>query len=146
MVVVDGAHLPQYRGQVELKACLILTVVAIGIGVFAAPFAAPFLLLGILGASDSLIASRRQWLAYSRGTPVRGKIDRVQRIENAVTMSSGRHDAYRVFFRFRAGDKAVRGMIYSFDTNLANRYLGEPVWVVYFPSKPHVCAIWPSVT
>ena len=133
-----------YGKQKQLKICLIFLVLGVVFGLLFVPF---FILavVGFLGALENLIASRRRWLAYSRGVPVLGKIDRVQRIESAVRVDNKKYDKYRVFFRFQADGKPVRGMISSYDSAVASLYVGEQVWIVYVRGKPHLCALWPPL-
>lgn len=131
--------------QMQLKVGL-LVVLSGAVVVFVFPpvgFLA--LTIGALGCLENLIASWRRWQAWSHGVPVLGQIDRIQCVEGAVITSDSQHDEYRVYFRFRADGQPVRGMTFSYATETAKHFLGEPVWIVHVPDKPHFCAIWPPL-
>ena len=98
---------------------------------------------GVAGVVYSLIVARRQHAAYTHGVVVRGQIERVQRISDQSEPQPDVTETHRVFFRFDANGKPVRGMFYSWDPAITNHFAGEPVWVVHLPGRPHVCAIWP---
>lgn len=124
----------------NLKYAVILLALSLTCCLPAFPILFP---CGFLGVIYSLVVARRQYLAYSRGVAVLGKYERVQRISNEPEPQPELTETYRVFFRFEPDGQPVRGMFYTYDSSIANHFAGEPVWVVYLPQKPHVCATWP---
>lgn len=108
---------------------------------FLGPWAFIVLLIGLALSSNF-------WMAYNRhrglrrGTATLGKIESVHRYGNN---ERGSVPMYRVYFRFEANGEPVRSVKFTYDPAVTNHFVGEPVWVVYLPSKPSCCDIWPPL-
>ena len=104
----------------------------------------PLLLVGIVIAYSNFATAFRRHIALSRGVPIPGRIESVQRLGDKRASGHG-SVLYRVFFRFDIGDRALLGMKYTYDPAITSHFVGEPIWIVHLPRRPKYYAIWPPL-
>ena len=120
-----------------------MIVLSIALFCFIFPFSILTLLFGWAAAHSNFLTAYRRILALRRGQAVPGKIESVHLYgepsdKNSVPM-------FRVYYRFEVDGEPVRAMKYTYDKTILNHFVGEPVWVVYLPSKWACNDIWPPL-
>ena len=110
------------------------------------PFGAILIGLGgFIGGFNTISAYRRS-VAIQRGKPVLGKIERVEKIDGATEeQKKNSVPLYQVHFRFDVDGRPVKGMKYTYDPDVMQHFVGEPVWVLYMPNNPAYYALWPPL-
>lgn len=98
-------------------------------------------LIGCALSSNFWIARKRH-RGLKGGLPTKGKIESVHRYGE---QAKGSTPMYRVYFRFEANGEPVRSMKFTYDSTVVNHFVGEPIWVVYLPSEPACCDVWPPL-
>jgi len=104
----------------------------------------PLLLVGVIVAYSNFATAFRRHIALSRGIPVPGRIESVQRIGREEDTNHG-SVLYRVYFRFDLGSEGLLGMKYTYDPAITDHFVGEPIWVVCLSKRPKYYDIWPPL-
>lgn len=128
-------NLAGWFGVILVLISIPLSFVLIGI---------PLFLLGLVQTWFGFATAWRQHRALVRGVPVPGRIESVVRFGDRKSTGHG-STLYRVFFRFDAGDEGIVGLKWSYDPAITRHFIGEPIWVVAIPGKPHYFGIWPPL-
>ena len=108
---------------------------------FIFPFSILTLLFGWAAAHSNFLTAYRRVLALRRGKAVLGKIESV----HLYGEPRDSKPMFRVYYRFDINGEPVRAMKYTYDKAILNHFVGEPVWVVYLPSKPACNDVWPPL-
>ena len=121
---------------------VLLMVLALFFGIHESWLIAVVLLfVGLALSSNFWIALKRQ-RGLKHGTPTKGKIESIHQYGEREDSTT---PMYRVYFRFEANGEPVRSMKFTYDKTVVNHFVGESVWVVYLPSNPACCDIWPPL-
>ena len=80
--------------------------------------------------------------AFRHGIATEGKVASI----NLDTTQSvnGRHP-WRLVYHFTADGEEREGILTSFDSTLAGRSTGQPLWVLYLRDDPEQCTIYPPL-
>ena len=119
-------------GAILISLPLMIVTLPVGIILF---------LLGVVAAHSNFITAYHRCRALQNGTATPGKIEAVHRFGDPANSKP----MYRVYFRFEANGKPVRGMKYTYDQAIENHFVGEPVWIVYLSRKPVCYDTWPPL-
>jgi hypothetical protein len=131
----------RYAISAWIGVVMMVSAIAIAVMSESALTALVLFLVGLALSSNFWIARKRH-RGLKDGIPTEGKIESVHRYGE---QQKGSAPMYRVYFRFEANGEPVRSMKFTYDSAVVNHFVGEPVWVVYLPSEPVCCDIWPPL-
>ena len=80
--------------------------------------------------------------AFRRGVAVEGKVASVRLDE---TQSINQRHPWVFTYQFPVGNELVEGSLTSFNSTLATRSRGQPLWVLYVPDDPGQNTIYPPL-
>jgi hypothetical protein len=98
-------------------------------------------LFGSFAAYSNFLIAHRRVMALRQGVATPGWIESVYLYGSADQSKP----MFRVNFRFQLNDEMVRGLVYTYDPQITKHFVGQPVWVVYLPSKPACHDNWPPL-
>ncbi len=102
-----------------------------------------FSLLGLLAFVSGRRDAANTLRAFRHGMAAEGRIASVA--QDTTQSVNGRHP-WRMVYHFTAGDQPREGVITSFDSTLASRRSGQPLWVLYMPDDPDQSTPYPPLT
>jgi hypothetical protein len=80
--------------------------------------------------------------AFQQGTATKGKI---AGINIDTTQSINNQHPWKLIYHFTAGGQQHEGVLISWDSTIASRRTGQPLWVLYVEDDPSQCTLYPPV-
>ena len=118
-----------------------LALMLIGIPFLCMVVGIPMMLFGAFLSGGNTLVAWRRWSALRHGDSTLGKIEAVHQFGDAKDSKP----MYRIYFRFDAEGEHLRGLKYTYDPEIENHFVGEPVWIVYLPRNLNCYNTWPPL-
>ena len=101
-----------------------------------------FVVLGLTLFAIGRAEARRTLEAFRRGTAVAGEIVSVS-LDRSQSINS--QHPWKLVYHFNLDGTLHEGCITSYDSTVATRTTGQPVWVLYVTTKPELNTIYPPL-
>ena len=101
-----------------------------------------FMILGFVLFRSGRKAAKRTLKAFVNGTAIAGEVADVSRDHSEST--NGQHP-WKVTYHFNVDGTLHEGSAKSYDSTVAKRTAGQPVWVLYLAKDPAVNTIYPPL-
>jgi len=105
-------------------------------------FPALFVIGGFSVLKYGLNQGRNTIQAFSKGESVKGT---VASLELDTTQSINGKHPWKLLYHFPVNDQLHEGKVVSFDSTMATRRIGQPLWVLYLPSDPEKNTLYPPL-
>lgn len=129
-------------GTIFLFVGLVLFFAMLFVIWFGALFALIFVILGFILFRAGRVQAKSVLRAFKRGIAIAGEViscslDRTQSINQ--------EHPFKLVYSFVVDGHLYEGSLTSFDSTIARRAAGQPIWVLYVPEAPGQNTIYPPV-